>query len=69
MPKLLDIGNLRTDITDNGMEVPLIDYQQSSYNIPTTSFKGFPSTGLLPTTMTTISNCPPAYMDCSSFIP
>lgn len=69
MPKLLDIGSLRTDITDNGMEAPMMNYQQSSFNAPASSFKGFPSTGLLSSKMTTIATYSPAYLGYSSFIP
>lgn len=64
----MDIGNLRTDVTDNGLEVPMIDYQQNSFNAGG-SFKGFPSTGLLSGSMTTLPAYAPSYLEVSSFIP
>jgi len=51
----MDIGNLRTDATD-GHETITYDFQ-TSYNPPQVSFKGFPSTGLLGQSTTTIPSC------------
>jgi len=53
-PKILDIGNLRTDITDNWTEFSISDYQKSQFSVGPSPFKGFPSTGLLTPTMATI---------------
>lgn len=52
MPKMMDIGNLRTDATEiqEVVNYDLLPKIQSNY-------KGFPSTGLLGDSTTTINEC------------
>lgn len=68
MSKTFDIGNLRTDTTDNGIEFPIQDYQKNHFSNGPSSFKGFPSTGLLTPTMTTIPSYTSNYLSCTNFM-
>lgn len=64
----MDIGNLRTDVTDNGVDFPM-DFAKSNLSMAAPPLKGFPSTGLLNPAMTSIPNFGPGFMEYNSFVP
>lgn len=57
--KMNDIGNLRTDTGGlNATEQPMMDFSGAAFAPPPTTFKGFPTTGLINTSLNTGSPFP-----------
>jgi len=56
--KVNDIGNLRTGTGCELIEQPLFDYSGAAFAPPSTSYKGFPTTGLLSTPVPSMNSYP-----------
>jgi hypothetical protein len=57
--KMNDIGNLRTDTGGlNVAEQPVMDFSGAAFAPPAATYKGFPTTGLINTSLSTVNPFP-----------